>query len=105
MPTDDANAARYRPVQHLNGRIVRECCQSAGSRSLALSRVLTKSFYPLEQKLSDEGFKKEDSSTLKITGMNIEKYSHFLPTCSLQPCTTGVGACETSVLEILTFLR
>ena len=48
MPTDDANAARYRPVQHLNGRIVRECCQSTGSRSLALSQVLTKSFYPLE---------------------------------------------------------
>ena len=36
MPIDNANAARYRPVQNLNGRVVRECCQNDGSRSLPL---------------------------------------------------------------------
>ena len=34
-PTDNANAARYRPVQPVKGRVVRECCQNTGSRSLA----------------------------------------------------------------------
>ena len=48
MPTDDANATRYRPVQNVNGRVVRECCQNDGSRSLALSQILTKTFSPLE---------------------------------------------------------
>ena len=44
MSTDDANAARYRPVQPVKGRVVRECCQNTGSRSLAFSRILTKTF-------------------------------------------------------------
>ena len=45
MPTDNANASRYRPVQHVNGRVVRECCQSDGSKPFAFSWVLTKTFF------------------------------------------------------------
>ena len=36
MPMSGGNASRYRPVQDINGRVVRECCQDGGSESLVV---------------------------------------------------------------------
>lgn len=40
QPTSAADAARYRPVQSVNGRVIRKCCQNTGSRSIIFFQIV-----------------------------------------------------------------
>ena len=42
MPNEDANASRYQPVQRVNGRVIRECCEPFGSTCLSVFHILGK---------------------------------------------------------------
>ena len=56
-PSNNGDAARFRPVQPVNDRVIRKCCQNSGSRSFGVFQIVTKSFLYWKKKQSKEELK------------------------------------------------
>ena len=44
QPSNNDDAARFRPVQPVNERVIRKCCQNNGSRLFGVFEIVSKSF-------------------------------------------------------------